>query len=345
MKLDNNLIKMSNLITPDYYETLELSRAATQEDISEAYRNLSIRFHPSKATEALRAVYEYKFHKIAEAYTILSDPNKKGIYDIYGKKGLNEGIRDKKTGTIKGAYKYTGNAYEIFETYMTTTNPYGLIQDKDRMDDAFGSIFASAYGGSNKQEEKPLPDIEMELECTLEEMYNGTIKEIEYEANRFNTDKRTTSFVKLKVNVEIFPGYHKETVLTYPQMGNEAPGMKSSNLIVKIKEKKHDTFKRVNKNDLVYVNTIKLVEALNSVPIEITTLDGRKLSIPMDEIVTPSTLKIVKGEGMPVYDKENNLEEYLLHNKKGDLYIRFNIIFPDYINGKKKERIIALLTE
>ena len=57
----------------------------------------------------------------------------------------------------------------------------------------------------------------------------------------------------------------------------------------------------------------------------------------MDEIISPSTVKVVKGEGMPVYDKETNLEDYLINNKRGDLYIKFNIVFPDYINGKKKE--------
>ena len=147
------------------------------------------------------------------------------------------------------------------------------------------------------------------------------------------------------VRVEIFPGYHDGMVLTFPAQGNEAPGMKSSNLLVKIKEKKHDRFKRVNKSDLLLFKTITLVESLNSNPVEVETLDGRKVTIPMDEIISPSTVKIVKGEGMPVYDKETNLEDYLINNKRGDLYIKFNIVFPDYINGKKKERIIQLLNE
>ena len=336
---------MSTLITPDYYETLELSRNATQEEIKEAYRNLSLRFHHSKATDVNRDVYQYQFHKIAEAYVVLSDPNKKGIYDIYGKDGLYNGIRDKKTGEIKGGYKYTGNADEIFEHFMNTTNPYGLIQDKDRMDDAYGTIFNSAFGGSNQAEPEQLKDISIDLECTLEEMYRGSIKDVEYKANALNTDKRTSALVTKTVRVEIFPGYHDGMVLTFPAQGNEAPGMKSSNLLVKIKEKKHDRFKRVNRSDLLLFKTITLVESLNSNPVEVETLDGRKVTIPMDEIISPSTVKIVKGEGMPVYDKETNLEDYLINNKRGDLYIKFNIVFPDYINGKKKERIIQLLNE
>ena len=161
---------MANIITADYYETLQLTREATQEDIKEAYRNLSLRFLPTRATESAKQIYEYKFHQIAEAYIVLSDPNKKGIYDIYGKEGLYNGIRDPTTGDIKGGFKYLGNAMEIFNEYMNSTNPYSLIRENERMDDELGSIFANAFGGANQAEPKPLKDIEEVLECTLEEM-------------------------------------------------------------------------------------------------------------------------------------------------------------------------------
>jgi DnaJ-class molecular chaperone len=65
----------------------------------------------------------------------------------------------------------------------------------------------------------------------------------------------------------------------------------------------------------------------------------------MDEIISPKTVKVVKGEGMPICDNENQVESLVFDNKKGDLYIIFNIKFPDYINSKKKEKIIKLLTE
>ena len=69
----------------DYYETLELKRDCSQEEIAEAYRRLSLKFHPKNTSPENTAVNEYQFHKIAEAYEVLSDPNKKGLYDIYGK--------------------------------------------------------------------------------------------------------------------------------------------------------------------------------------------------------------------------------------------------------------------
>ena len=108
-------------------------------------------------------------------------------------------------------------------------------------------------------------------------------------------------------------------------------------------EKKDDKFRRVNKNDLIYIQKITLAQALNSEPVKITTLDNRKIAITMDEIISPQTVKIVKGEGMPVYKKDTDIRD--LSVKKGDLFIKFDIEFPEYIEPEKKEEIIRLLKE
>ena len=256
---------MSDLKNKNYYEILEVNRTCSQEDISEAYRNLSLQYHPSRATPDKKEVYELHFQKLAEAYEVLSDPVKKGIFDIYGAEGLRKGITDK-NGNIKGAYKF------------------------------------------------------------------------------LNNDLRTTNIVEVSQDVEIFRGYNDKTVITYREKGNDSPGMTSSDLIVYIKELPHSVFRRINKNDLLYVHKIPLVKALNSEPVCLHTLDGRKWTISIDEIISPSTVKVVPGEGMPIYDKDlskcrgNKI-------KKGDLYIKFNIIFPEYIEPAKKKRIITLLKE
>ena len=333
---------MSSIITPDYYETLELDRTASQEDIKEAYRNLSLRFNPKKATQSNETFYDYKFHKIAEAYIILSDPYKKGIYDNYGKEALYKGIVDE-NGNIFGGFKYTGNAQDIFEKYMNETNPYSLLNEFENKKAQLNSIFGSAYGGLNKPKDPPLPNIIISLPCTLEELYNGCIKTITYNKNTLNYDTRTTSLKETQIKIEILPGYNKNTELKYPCKGNEAPGRKNSDLIVEIKEIPHQTFKRVNKNDLLYIHKISLRNALNSTPVIFNHLDGRVLNIAMDEIISPDTVKIVKNEGMPIIDEKNPIESITLDNKKGDLFIKFDIQFPDYINDKKKQKIISLL--
>ena len=335
---------MSSLITPDYYETLELDRKASQEDIKEAYRNLSLKFNPKKAIQSNATFYNYKFHKIAEAYMVLSDPYKKGIYDNYGREALYKGITDE-NGNFFGGFKYTGNAKEIFEKYMNETNPYSLLNEFEERKDQLNSIFGSAYGGLNRPEDPPLQNIVISLPCTLEELYNGCIKTITYNKSTLNYDTRTTSLKETNIKVEILPGYGKETELTFPLKGNEAPGRKNSDLIVKIKEVPHQYFKRVNKNDLLYTHKISLRNALNSAPVVFKHLDGRILNISMDEIISPDSIKIIKNEGMPIIDKEKPIESIVLENKKGDLYIKFDIQFPDYINDKKKQKIISLLEE
>lgn len=332
---------MATLKNKDYYEILEIVRTCSQEDISEAYRNLSLKYHPAKAPPEKKEVYELHFQKLAEAYEVLSDPTRKGIYDIYGSEGLRTGITDKK-GNVKGAYTFLNNGHEIFENYMGTSNPFTLIRDNEKISEEIPSVFGSAFGGQNKQKEKELSPIHIYLECTLEELYNGCVKTITYKKNNINYDLRTTNVVEVSQDVEIFRGYDDNTIITYREKGNDAPGMASSDLVVHIKELPHKSFKRINKNDLLYIHEIPLVKALNSEPVCLHTLDGRKLAISIDEIISPATLKVIPGEGMPIYDKDLSKTR---GNKiqKGDLYIKFNIIFPEYIDPDKKKRIITLL--
>ena len=325
----------------DYYSLLELSRNCSQEDIAEAYRHLSLKYHPKITTQENSAQSEYHFQKLSEAYEVLSDPIKKGIYDIYGTEGLQNGIIDKK-GNIKGGYKYMGNGHEIFEKFMGTSNPFALKSEleKEKMSVETSAAFEKSFG-EQKQEKGILPPIDIDLECTLEELYNGCVKTIKYKKKAISYDLRTTKDKEVSIDVEIFKGYDKNTIIPFKEMGNEAPGIKNSDLIVHIKEKKHKCFKRVNKNDLIYIHKIDLAQALNSEPVKLTTLDNRHLTISVDEIISPSTVKVVYGEGMPIYQKEISVRN--LNYKKGDLYIKFDIKFPEYIDPVKKMEITNLL--
>ena len=332
---------MSTLSNKNYYEILEINSDASQEEIAEAYRNLSLKYHPSKASPENKEVYELHFQKLAEAYEVLSDPTKKGIYDIHGSEGLRTGLKDKK-GNIKGAYRFLNNGHEIFDNFMGTLNPFLLINDNEKKSDESPSVFGSAFGGQNYPTPEKLTPINITLECTLEELYTGCVKTIKYKKQKLNYDLRTTNIEEVIQDVEIFKGYDNSTVITFREKGNDSPGVVSSDLNVYIKELPHDKFRRINKNDLLYIHDISLVKALNSEPVCLYTLDGRRLAISIDEIISPNTVKIVKGEGMPIFDKDLSKSRGD-KIKKGDLYIKFNIIFPEFIEEKKKRRIIELL--
>ena len=86
-----------------------------------------------------------------------------------------------------------------------------------------------------------------------------------------------------------------------------------------------------------------MAQALNGNPVRLTTLDNRKVAVSIDEIISPSTVKKVPGEGMPVFQKEMSVRD--LNAKKGDLYIKFHIIFPEYIDPVKKQEITKLLDD
>ncbi len=323
----------SSSLSLDYYKILQLPKNCLQEDIAESFRNLSLKYHPKVCSPENSAKSEFHFQKLCESYEVLSDPIKKEIYDIYGQEGLKNGIIDKK-GNIKGGYIYSGNGHEIFEKFMGTANPFTLKGESEKG-------FFDEQICENKKNEEGVQPIDVDLECTLEELYNGCVKHIKYKRRVIGVDFRTTEEKEAAVDVEIFRGYDKHTVIPYKGMGNQSPGMKNSDLIVHIKEKKHKCFQRVNTNDLIYVHKIDLAQALNSEPVKFTTLDGRKLAISIDEIISPSTVKVVPGEGMPIFQNEMNVRD--LNIRKGDLYIKFDIKFPEYIDPAKKIEITSLL--
>ena len=72
----------------DYYEILEVERSASQEEISAAYRKAAMKYHPDRNPGNEEAVA--KFKQAAEAYEVLNDPEKRALYDRYGKAGLNQ---------------------------------------------------------------------------------------------------------------------------------------------------------------------------------------------------------------------------------------------------------------
>ena len=332
---------MTTLSAKNYYEILEINKTASQEEIAEAYRNLSLKYHPSKASAENQEVYELHFQKLAEAYEVLSDPTKKGIYDIHGSNGLRTGITDK-NGNVKGAYRFLNNGHDIFEKFMGTLNPFTLINDNEKKPDEIPDVFGSAFGGQNYTKTEKLNPININLACTLEELYSGCVKTIKYKKHKLSYNLRTTNIEEVSQDIEIFKGYDNSTVITFKEKGNDSPGSVSSDLNVYIKELPHEVFRRINKNDLLYVHNISLVKALNSEPVCLYTLDGRRLAISIDEIIAPNTVKVVKGEGMPIYDKDLSKSRGD-KIKKGDLYIKFNIIFPKFIEEKKKKGIIELL--
>lgn len=81
------------MASPSYYDVLGVSKSATAEEIKKAYKKAAIKWHPDKNLDNKEEA-ERNFKEISEAYQVLSDPDKRQIYDVYGKEGLAQGGGD-----------------------------------------------------------------------------------------------------------------------------------------------------------------------------------------------------------------------------------------------------------
>ncbi|NOU46871.1 MAG: DnaJ domain-containing protein, partial [Bacteroidales bacterium] len=113
----------------DYYEILEIDRNATEADIKKAYRKQAIRFHPDKNPHDHTA--EDKFKEAAEAYEILSNPDKRARYDRYGHQGV---------GNNSGG-GFSGGGMSMDDIFSQFGDIFG---------GAFGGGFSSGFGGQTR---------------------------------------------------------------------------------------------------------------------------------------------------------------------------------------------------
>ncbi len=143
----------------DYYQVLGVDKSASPDEIKRAYRRMAIKYHPDKNPGNKEA--EAKFKECAEAYEVLSDPEKRKQYDQYGHEGLR--------GT--GMHDFSRmNVEDIFSMFG--------------FDDFFGSIFGGAAGGGRRGGRRAGPvkgyDLETSVEMTLNEVAHGAEKTIEF---------------------------------------------------------------------------------------------------------------------------------------------------------------------
>jgi DnaJ-class molecular chaperone len=115
----------------------------------------------------------------------------KAIYDKYGEYGLKEGVVGPDGKIMGGGYFVKCNSNEIYEKEFTATDPWEY-QDCFTEKMNYGSMFAASVGGMQQKSEVVPQDIEITLTCTLEEFYNGSLKEIKFSRSVMKDNARTT---------------------------------------------------------------------------------------------------------------------------------------------------------
>ncbi|MCI6699265.1 MAG: DnaJ domain-containing protein [Lachnospiraceae bacterium] len=121
----------------DYYDVLGVSRTASDEEIRKAFRRLARKYHPDSNPGDKQA--EAKFKELNEAYSVLSDPKKKQIYDQVGMAGFDESAAGQGFGGFSGN---GGNGYQEF--HFNANDP----RMKEMFGDIFGDFFSGGSGGS-----------------------------------------------------------------------------------------------------------------------------------------------------------------------------------------------------
>ena len=250
-------------MSTNYYETLEIDRNASNQDISHAFKRLSLKYNPAKSSG--NAAYADRFDAICEAWEVLSNPEYKGIFDKYGEYGLKEGIKNQQ-GQMIGGYTYLGNSEEIFEGYFGDSSNIDGKFDLNGTD-VYASLLGDAYGAKNQAPSKKPADITVTLKCTLAEFYNGSLKTVKYSRDKTKPDGRTVQKVEEELQVEVKPGFDSDTCLTFAGMGNDQFTHPRSNLIIKFALDNNSTNYERKGNDLIYTHSIKLSDALTSAPV------------------------------------------------------------------------------
>ena len=352
----------------DYYDTLGVDRAASEEEIKKAYRKLAMKYHPDRNQGDKDA--ESTFKEISHAYSILTDSQKRARYDQFGDAGISGGGYD----------PFAGDAFDLSDALRTF------------MEQGFGGLGGFGFGSeqSSSEQRRRGNNLKLTMEVTLEEILSGVDKKIKvkrYEvcnncdgvgAER-GSDSKTCpvcqgqgqvkqvsrslfgQFINVQtcpncngdgsiidklcrechgsgrkrvtreVTVNIPAGVTTGNYLTLSGEGNKGErGGPAGDLIVIIQEKEHKYFVREGQNLFIEAK-ITFSEAALGADIEVPTLTGKaKLKVPQG--VQSGRFLRMRGKGLPG----------LRGGRKGDQMVRIQVWTPSKISDEQRKLLEKL---
>ena len=336
----------------DYYEVLGVSRSASADEIKKAYRKLAIQYHPDKNPDNPEA--EEKFKEAAEAYEVLSNPDKKSRYDQFGHQGLGG------NGGFGGGAGM--NMEDIFSQFGDIFGGGG-----------FGSFFGGGGGGRRT---KKGTNLRVKLKLNLQEIANGVEKKIKVKRHvvaqgvTFKTcgtcqgsgqvkkvvntmlgqmvsastcavcggsgqivdkkpseaDSRGLIIKEEVISINIPGGVGEGMQLSISGKGNEIPGGIPGDLLIVIEEAEETTLQREG-NNVIYDLHVSFIDAALGASVEVPTIDG-KVKIKIDPGTQSGKMLRLKGKGI------KDINGYT----RGDQLIMVNVWTPVHLS--KEERNI-----
>jgi len=346
-----------------YYNLLGVSKNASDAEIKKAHRKACLREHPDKGGD------EAKFKEINEAYDILKDAEKRSIYDRYGEDAAKEAAQG-------GGGGGGGGMSDLFDMLSGGGGRRGPPQAR-RGEDVVHRLkvtLEELYNGSSRK-----LSLSRNVKCStcsgsctksgrkyqcetcrgqgvtvqLRPLAPGMMQQVQAPCTRCGgtgyqvpADDQCGSCAgkglipeKKVFEVHINKGMkHGEKITLRGEAGCPEPSVLPGDVVFVLEQKEHRFFKRINQAppDLILQKTITLSEALCGLHFHIRHLDNRVLQVDTQpgEVIKPDSWKCIDGEGMPI---ENHPFD------KGNLYVQFNVTFPDSLTPTQVTAIKKVL--
>lgn len=299
----------------DYYETLGVSKTASEDEIRSAFRKLARKYHPDVAKDKKTA--EEKFKQINEAYEVLSDPEKRRKYDQLGEHWNQPGGFQPPPqwgGGQPGGYRWGGGEDGGVEFEFGGTG----------FSDFFEAFFGggrgrSAFGGFGQRDvmAERGHDVEADIMVTLEEALHGSTRQVSL---RRGGSKKTETY-----QVKIPRGVREGQRIRLAGQGEAGErGGKSGDLFLRVRLARHPDFS-VEGSDLVHEVKIAPWQAVLGDQLIVPTLEGNaRLKLP------PGT----QG-GQRFRLRERGLPG--VSGQRGDLYVVVQIALPKKLTERERE--------
>jgi molecular chaperone DnaJ len=348
--------------TADYYEVLGVAKTATADEIKKAYRKLAMQYHPDRNPNNKEA--EEKFRDVNEAYEVLKDEQKRAAYDRYGHQAFNGGMGGAGGNPFNG-FDFTGSGFadvfsDIFSEFTGQGRRGGARSYAERGNDIRYDVTLSleeAYQGVEKEinftTAKECDDCHGHGTADGKEppvcpTCKGTGKVRTQQGGFFVfettcpncrgtghvvTEKckkcRGTGKEKIEktLKVKIPAGIENQTRIRDAGKGEVGKaGGANGDLYVFITIKKHDIYER-DGADLFTRIKISITQAALGGKLTLKGIDGEEIEVPVKAGTQPNDRIRLKGKGM----------HYLNSDKRGDLFVEFQVVVPTKLNEAQKE--------